>query len=108
LATADPPILNGNTVTINLHNVTNEQTLGITLKNVTHGADVGDVGVAMGILLGDVTGNGAVSNTDIAMVKSQVSNEITASNFRADVTCNGAISNTDVSVVKAQVGTDLP
>jgi hypothetical protein len=62
----------------------------------------------MGVLLGDVTANGVVSNTDVASVKSQVAAPVTTSNFRNDVTANGIVSNTDVSTTKAQVGTTLP
>src|SRR6185295_10576567 len=58
LATADNPVINGQNVIVNLHNVSNAQTLGITLKNVNNGAAVGDVGVSMGVLLADVDGNG--------------------------------------------------
>ena len=43
------PIPNGNTVTVNLHNVSNAQTLGITLTNVNNGIAMGDVGVTMGV-----------------------------------------------------------
>jgi hypothetical protein len=62
----------------------------------------------MGVLVGDVTGNGTVSNTDVASVKAQVAAPVTASNFRNDVTINGIVSNTDVSTTKSQVGTSLP
>jgi hypothetical protein len=62
----------------------------------------------MGVLIGDVSGNGAVSNTDVASVKAQVAAPVTVSNFRDDVNANGVISNADVSAAKAQVGTTLP
>ena len=108
LATADAPVANGVTVTVDLHNVSNAQVLGITLKNVTHGTDVGDVGVTMGVLLGDVNGNGVVSNTDVASLKAQVSAPVSSSNFRSDANANGIISNTDVAITKARVGSTLP
>jgi hypothetical protein len=62
----------------------------------------------MGVLLGDTTANGSVSNTDVAAVKGQVAAPVTASNFRNDVNANGVVSNTDVSTTKAQVGTSSP
>jgi hypothetical protein len=62
----------------------------------------------MGALLGDVTANGVVSNTDVSNIKVQVAAVVTASNFRDDVNANGIISNTDVSNTKVQVGTTLP
>jgi hypothetical protein len=46
-------------------------------------------------LLGDISGNKVVTNTDVSLAKSQVAAPVTASNFRDDVTANGVISNTD-------------
>jgi hypothetical protein len=62
----------------------------------------------MGVLMGDVTANGSVSNTDVAAVKVAAAAPVTASNFRNDVKGNGIISNTDVSATKARVGSSLP
>jgi hypothetical protein len=62
----------------------------------------------MGLLLGDVNGNGIVSNTDAFSVQSQVAAPVTASNFRNDVTVNGVITGTDRASTKGQVGTTLP
>ncbi|HJT82000.1 MAG TPA: dockerin type I domain-containing protein [Chthoniobacterales bacterium] len=98
----------GSVVKIDLTGVTNAQRIGVTLSNVNDGTRVGSILVPMGVLLGDVTGNGTVSNTDVSNVKGQVSAPVTSSNFRHDVTANGAISNTDVSTTKAQVDTVLP
>jgi hypothetical protein len=95
-------------VTVNLTGVTNAQTIALTLAGVNDGTNIGDVAVRMGVLVGDVTGNGVVSNTDVASIKAEVAAPVTASNFRNDVNANGVISNTDVSLTKAQVGTSLP
>jgi hypothetical protein len=94
---------------VNLTGVPNAQYITVTLNNV-HDAihHVGDVSATLGVLVGDVTGNGTASNTDVSNVKAQVAAPVTASNFRNDVTANGVISNTDVSTTKAQVGTTLP
>ena len=65
----------------------------------------GNVSVKMGVMVGDVTGNGVVTNTDVGVVKAQVNPTVTVtdSNFREDVTCNGFVTNTDVATVKAKV-----
>ncbi|HJT80606.1 MAG TPA: PKD domain-containing protein [Chthoniobacterales bacterium] len=101
---------NPNQVMVPVRSVTNAQHLVISLSGVQ--STVGDIlnnqVARMDVLLGDVTGNGAVSNTDVAAVKGQVSATLSASTFRTDVTANGAVSNTDVSTTKAQVGTTLP
>jgi hypothetical protein len=95
---------------VNLTGVTNVQVINVSLTNVSDSA--GDfssaVAASMGVLLGDVTGNGVVSNTDVASIKAQVSAPVSATNFRNDVNANGIISNTDVSLTKTQVGTQLP
>jgi hypothetical protein len=95
---------------VDLTGVTNAQAIAITLSNVYDSAGNRSA-VAQGtmaVLVGDVTGNKVVSNTDVAAVKAQVAAPVSASNFRNDVNANGVISNTDVSATKAQVGATLP
>jgi hypothetical protein len=98
-----------NQYTVNLTGVTNANYITVALRNVSDTAGhIGDVATTMGALLGDVTANGIVSNTDVSNVKTQVAAPVTATNFRDDVNANGIISNTDVSNTKVQVGTTLP
>ncbi len=105
MATADPPIVSGMTVTVNLHNVSNAQRLTITLTNV-NGA--GDVPIPMAVLLGDTSANGSVNSSDIGQTKAQTGIPVTQSNFREDVTVDGNINSSDISVVKSKTGTALP
>jgi hypothetical protein len=104
------PLFSGNTMTVNLTNVTNAQRLTIYLSNVTDNfAQVlPDTAVNMGVLLGDTNGNGSVSSSDVAQTKAQSGQPVTGSNFREDVNANGTISSTDVAIVKSEVGTALP
>jgi hypothetical protein len=98
-----------NQCTVNLLSVANQQSITAILSNVLDSQNnAGSVSATMGVLIGDVNGNGNVSNTDVAAVKSQVAAPVTSSNFRNDVNANGVISNTDVSGAKTQVGTTLP
>jgi hypothetical protein len=62
----------------------------------------------MGVLLGDTTGNGTVTASDIGQSKGQPGQPINGANFRNDVNANGAITATDIGQVKAQSGTMLP
>jgi hypothetical protein len=103
-AVVGSPITAGAQVTVNLTNVSNAQALTLTLI----GPSIGSLSVPMAVLVGDVTANRVVSNTDVSSVKGQVAAPVTSSNFRNDVTANGIISNTDVSTTKTQVGTVLP
>ena len=67
-----------------------------------------NVSIPMGVLLGDTTGNGTVTGTDVSQTKLQSGQPVSASNFREDVNANGAINGTDVSRVKLKSGTALP
>jgi hypothetical protein len=101
--------VNGAVVTINLSAVANAQTLGITLTNVTSGAVAGDVFIAMGVLVGDTTGSGSVTASDIGQTKSRSGQLVDSSNFRSDVTANGgAINASDIGLVKSAAGSVLP
>ena len=104
------PTFTGNTMTVNLTGVSDAQTITVTLTDVTDNLSqvMPDTSVQLGLLFGDVTGNGAVSNADVSAIKGQVSANLDENNFRSDVTGNGGISNTDVSATKAKVGSTLP
>ena len=95
---------------VTLTGVTNAQVITVSLTNVTDSAAnlSSIVSASMALLLGDVTANAIVSNTDVASVKGLVAAPVTSSNFRSDVNANGVVSNTDVSTTKGQVGTSLP
>ena len=62
----------------------------------------------MGVLVGDVNGNGSVKASDISLTKEQVGQAVSASNFREDVNANGTISAGDVALVQSRSGTSLP
>ena len=89
--------------------VTNAQRLTLALFDLNDGVNSGDVGIRMDVLIGDTSGNGAVSATDVTQTKLQSGQGVTASNFprgcdRKIVPCNG----TDISTVKSRTGTALP
>jgi Dockerin type I domain len=95
----------GNVVTIPLTNVANAQTINVTLNNV-NGAT--NVTIPMGVLIGDVNGNGAVNASDVALTKSRSGQPVAAATFRSDVNANGSINAADVALVKSLAGTGLP
>jgi autotransporter-associated beta strand protein len=96
-----------NTVTINLSNVANAQTINVALVDVNDGTSTTTFVVPMSILVGDITGNGAVNGTDVTAAK-HTSQAVDASSFRADVIANGVLNSSDVSTVKFNSGTALP
>jgi hypothetical protein len=89
----------GDETTVHCTGISNAQRVTVSL---------GGISVSMDVLLGDVSANDVVTNTDVASVKSPVGASVSASNFRNDVNANGIVSNTDVSATKAQVGASLP
>ncbi len=80
----------------------------LALFGAADGTNAGDVGIPLGILLGDTNNSGTVSATDVSQTKSQAGQTITPSNFRTDVNANGGINATDVGLVKSQAGAQLP
>jgi hypothetical protein len=91
---------------VNLTNVSNAQYLTVTLNSVVNpNATINVVGPQMGVLLGDTTANGSVTNTDVGSVKAQVdpTTPITQTKVRQDVSANGFVTNTDVGTTKTQV-----
>ncbi len=96
------------TLTVNLVNVSDDQTINVTLGSVNDGTTTADLQIPMSILIGDTNGNGTVNASDVSQTKAQAGQPITASNFREDVNGNGVINASDVSLVKSRVGTALP
>jgi hypothetical protein len=109
-ATADAPTGNGTTmITLTLHNVSNAQRLTITLIDVSSGAgDLGNVSVAMAVLLADVNASARVDAADVSSVRQQTLQTITTSNFRNDINVSGRIDAADVSIARQQTLTSLP
>jgi hypothetical protein len=100
--------VSGPQVRVNLTGVTSAQRITVTLLNVNDGTHTGNVPVSMGVLVGDVNGNGTVSASDAALTKSRVGQPVHATNFRSDVNAGGTINATDVSIIKSNLGTGLP
>jgi len=98
----------GNQVTVNLTAVKNAQTIVVTLTNVHDGLNTGDVQATMGLLVGDVNGNGLVNSTDTSLVQAQSGQAVSLQNFRMDINANGLINSTDTSIVQSKSGTGLP
>ncbi|CAN5692151.1 hypothetical protein BH20VER1_BH20VER1_20780 [soil metagenome] len=107
-AAAATQTVSGTTVTVDLTNVTDAQIVTIKLNNVTEGEAFGDVTIPLGVLSGDVNGNGAVTAADISAVKSQSGQPLTVGNYRHDVNTSGDINASDVGIVKSRAGTSLP
>lgn len=100
------PTYQGTTMTVNLTGVTNAQTVSLMLHNVTDNSArvMADTAVSVNMLAGDTNGNGSVNASDVTQTKSRIGQTVDATNFRSDVNANGTINAGDVSSVKANVG----
>ncbi len=107
---AGAPSFSGNDMTIPLTNVTDVQTVSLTLNNVTTpaGGNLSSASLQIGFLAGDVNGSGTVTSSDLSSVKANTNVTVSAANFLNDVVVNGAINSSDVGQVKALSGGVLP
>lgn len=104
------PTFSGNTMTVNLTGVTDVQTLGVMLANVTDNTAqvLPNTTVSLNFLIGDASGNGSVNGSDVGQVKAAVAATVSAANFRNDVIANGNINSSDVGQTKATSGNFIP
>ena len=100
----------GSEMIVQLVGITDAQTVTVNALNVTtpDGAVLPSVSVQIGFLNGDVNGNGSVTSSDIARVKSSSGAAVNGANFRNDVTANGSINSADITLVKSRSGSSLP
>lgn len=98
----------GKKVTLKLKNVSNAQTITVTLAGVSDGTRTNDISVEMGVLFGDTTGDGVVNSGDITQTRRQSGQATTESNKRIDLSTDGVINSADITLVRRQSGTALP
>jgi hypothetical protein len=97
----------GSEIAVDITGAASGETITINLNNVSNGSATGNVGVRMGTLWGDVNGSGGVNASDVSQTKAQSGQSLSASNFRTDVNASGATNATDIGIVRAQSGTAL-
>ena len=104
------PTFATNNMNVDLTGVTDAQTITVKLSQVTDAAShvFPESVVSMRVLVGDTSGNGSITATDVSQTKLQSGQAVTAANFRADVIVSGSINGTDVSAVKLRTGTAVP
>ena len=97
-----------NEVTVKLKNVSNAQTINVSLLGVTAGSAATNISVPMGVLLGDVNQTGTVDGNDVSAVQGSTRQPVNNTNFRRDVNVSGLIDGNDVSAVQSRTRTRLP
>ena len=103
---AGQPIFDDRTMTVNLQNAQDRQTLTVSLSGVTDsfGQTMPATTVAMSLLLGDVNNSANVNASDVGQVKAHAGATLNQANFRSDVTANGSINGSDIATVKSASG----
>jgi hypothetical protein len=95
---------------VNLRGVTcNASNVVITLNGITdsQGNNLPTASLTMKLLLGDVDGDGSVTNADLAIARADQGQTTDGTNFRVDINTNGIIDRPDANAVKRQIGTSL-
>jgi hypothetical protein len=100
--------VSGNLVIIPLTNVTNAQTIEVTLFGVDNGNGSSDVTIAASFLLADAVPDGVVDSVDVQQTRSHLGQTTDASNFQFDFDIDGSIGTRDRQTVRRNRGTMLP
>jgi hypothetical protein len=89
-----PPALNAHLITVALY-------------GVNDGTNISDVGVKMGVLLGDTNGDGTVNSGDSQQTRNRSGQEAAVGNFRSDVNIDGLVNSGDAQVVNSRSGNTI-
>jgi hypothetical protein len=106
-ATVGPISFSGNSMVAQLTGVTSAEIVTLHTQNI-NGDDQAHGDVPFGFLTGDADASRLVSKPDQTLVKSQVNQPVTGSNFREDLNADGRIKNADITVLKANKGHSIP
>jgi hypothetical protein len=104
-----PPVVSadGREVTVNLKNVSNAQTVTVRLLGVNNGTGAIDVGIPMGVLAGDTTGDRTVNSGDATQTRNRSGQTTNEFNFRSDVNVDGVVNSGDAFIVRGRSGQGL-
>jgi hypothetical protein len=94
---------------VSLTGVSNAQHVTVTLTNLsdTAGNTMGSLAATLGVLIGDVNGDGVVDGNDVAAVQAKTRQNPDSTNFKMDVDTTGVIDGNDVSTVQGHTRTSL-
>ncbi len=95
-------------VTVNLTGVTNAQRITLMLSNVSDGTSTRDVGVQIGMLIGDANGDGIVNSADRFLTRIYSGIPTDETNYRSDANADGWGNSGDTFLVRSHSGESLP
>ena len=104
----DDVSFSGDSMTVDLSGVTNAQLLTVEVSGINGTAATDSV--TLGVLLGDVNGDGGVNAQDVTIVRNAVETVSGSPGFnpRTDVNENGGVNAQDVTIVRNAVETVIP
>jgi hypothetical protein len=97
-----------NQITLNLTGVTNAQRIVLALPGTNDGTNTADVGIRMGVLLGDVNGDGFVLSGDYTATRQKSGATVDGTTFQFDLNTDGFILSGDYTTARQKSGTQLP
>ncbi len=94
---------------VNLTNVANGQFVKVTLNGIADslGNSSTTLGVSLGVLVGDVNGDGFVNSGDSQVTRNRSGQNANTANFRADVNDDRTVNSGDAFIVRSKSGTTL-
>lgn len=99
----------GQVLTIDLTGVANVSRAKITFPAITGlSGSVCTDSICLGVLLGDINGDGGVNVIDLVTIRNLQNNPVNAAYFRADVVADGAMNVIDLVTVRNLVNTVIP
>jgi uncharacterized delta-60 repeat protein len=104
-----PPVrsADGREITVNLRNVSDVQTINVTLLNVNDGTSTANLSIGMGVLRGDANGDRAVNSGDALQTRNRSGQVADTTNFRSDVNTDGSVNSGDALIVRGRSGSSL-
>ncbi|NLE58373.1 MAG: hypothetical protein GX616_08435, partial [Planctomycetes bacterium] len=100
-------LTNGGTrLEIRLGGSTDKTCYSINVFNSVAGLS-GDADCMVGVLIGDANNSRTVNTIDMAMIKSRISQPVTAANCRQDVNLSGTINTIDMALTKSKIPNEL-
>lgn len=109
-AVSGEPALDDAEVVVTLTGVANRQWLTLRLSDIESedGAVLDEATVTLGVLGGDVDGNGVVNSKDQQLVRAVMGQLTSARNFRADINLSGTLTQADFQAVRMRNRHKLP
>jgi len=94
---------------VELSKVANQQYITVELTNLTEstGYVIPSATAEMGVLLGDVDGDGVVNSADAHLARQKSGLTTTRDNYRFDLNGDGAINSGDATIVRSESGKGL-